>query len=228
MITSELDRLGRLVAPSPARPTSSCSIDLDATIGPVVVSHQARGRHISWSPSGYRVRANPDAVAEMINVLLDNAAKHARSDAEVTVVPNGDHVEVVVHDDGPGVDRSLLNRLFEWGARGARSGGQGIGLHVARELALQQGGTLRLLEDRSGGATFVLGLPGDPAGRGGTSSPVEDLSLHDEVPRRWGTADRAVPRSRRLPTWAPLGSLRGPARDAARATDAGQVGEGDP
>ena len=78
------------------------------------------------------MRAQPDAVAAVFNVLLDNAAKHGRSEAEVTVEPHGNYVEVAVHDDGPGVDPSLRTRLFEWGVRGAGSSGQGIGLHVAR------------------------------------------------------------------------------------------------
>jgi len=181
MIRSELARLERLVAPTPVAGTSAHSIDLDATIGPLVVSHQSRGRHISWSPSGHRVLANQDAVAEMINVLLDNAARHARSDAEVTVSPKGDHVQVVVHDDGPGVDRSLQDRLFDWGVRGPRSGGQGIGLNVARDLAQRQGGTLRLLDDRAGGATFVLDLPRAPAGPDPQPSPPEAVPLPGEV-----------------------------------------------
>ena len=177
MVTSELARLERLVAPPSPDATSSRSTDLDATIGPLVLSHQARGRRISWTPSGHRVLANRDAVAEVINVLLDNAAKHARSEAEVSVTANGGYVEIVVHDDGPGVDRSLLDRLFDWGVRGPRSTGQGIGLNIARELARQQGGSLELIDDRSGGATFVLGLPRDPGGPGTTGSRVEDTPL---------------------------------------------------
>ena len=81
------------------------------------------------------MKAQPDAVAAMFNVLLDNAAKHGRSAAEVTVEPHGSYLEVAVHDNGPGVDPSLRTRLFEWGARGAGSTGQGIGLHLAHDLA---------------------------------------------------------------------------------------------
>ena len=95
----------------------------------------------------------------MFNVLLDNAAKHGRSEAEVAVELDGNYVEVAVHDDGPGVDPSLRTGLFEWGVRGASSSGQGIGLHVARDLAQQQGGYLRTRHVAGGGATFVLGLP---------------------------------------------------------------------
>ena len=170
MVSAELGRLERLIAQADPRETSLTAssedgpadpfaIDLDATIGPIVLSHEARGERVRWSPSGHRVKAQPDAVAAMFNVLLDNAAKHGHSAAEVTVEPHGSYVEVAVHDNGPGVDPSLRTRLFEWGARGASSTGQGIGLHVAHDLAQQQRGYLRTRDVARGGATFVLGLP---------------------------------------------------------------------
>jgi signal transduction histidine kinase len=168
MIATELSRLARLMTPpdptgidgdglvdsSEFRP-----IDLDETMGTLVVSQEARGNRVSWSPSGLRVSAQPDAVAEVISVLLDNAAKHGRSAAELIVSQIGDTVEIAVHDDGPGVEESLRSRLFTWGARGPSSTGQGIGLHIAHELAERQGGYLELRDSRSGGATFVMGLP---------------------------------------------------------------------
>ena len=175
MVSAELARLERLVAQADPHGTSwtvgsengaaaPFGIDLDATIGPIVLSHEARGQRVHWSPSGHRVKAQPDAVAAMFNVLLDNAAKHGRSTAEVSVEPHGSYLEVAVHDNGPGVDPSLRTRLFEWGARGAASTGQGIGLHLARDLAHQQRGYLRTRDLARGGATFVLGLPLDLPG----------------------------------------------------------------
>jgi signal transduction histidine kinase len=158
MIFAELSRLERLMA----RPNDTSGprlVDLDATIGTLVVSQEARGHEVLWRPSGLKVSAQPDAVAEVINILLDNAAKHGRSTTEVSVTQAGDTVEVAVHDDGPGVEESLRRRLFDWGARGPRSSGQGIGLHIAHELIQRQGGYLEIRDGRAGGATFVMGLP---------------------------------------------------------------------
>ena len=54
----------------------------------------------------------------------------------------------------------MRERLFSWGSRGRASGGQGIGLHRARRLLLEQGGTLELGEaPEDGGTTFVIRLP---------------------------------------------------------------------
>lgn len=164
MIASEIGRLERLVAPPPSG-TEPRMISLDETIRTLVVSQQARGNQVVWSPSGVHVTAQPDMVAEVVNVLLDNAAKHGRSAAEVTVTQTADVVEIAVHDDGPGVDESLRHRLFEWGTRDPRSTGQGIGLHIAHELMERQGGYLELRDGTTGGATFVMGLPRNHAGR---------------------------------------------------------------
>jgi signal transduction histidine kinase len=60
------------------------------------------------------------------------------------------------------VEESLRRRVFDWGARGSRSSGQGIGLHIAHELMQRQGGYLEIRDGRRGGATFVLGLPAGP------------------------------------------------------------------
>ena len=65
MVTAELGRLERLVAqpdPDPPSPTTTggdgqleaCAFDLDATIGPIVISHEARGQRVRWSPSSLR------------------------------------------------------------------------------------------------------------------------------------------------------------------------------
>lgn len=160
MMRSELARLQRLVAEPPEqlhipRPRT---VDLDETIGRLALAHEVRGNSVSWSPSGEQVAAEPDAVAEVINILLDNAAKHGSSAAEVTVDHVGDAVEVSVSDSGPGVSPDLRERLFHWGSRGQTSQGQGIGLHIAHQLAREQGGYLVLRDGPDQGTTFVVGL----------------------------------------------------------------------
>lgn len=158
MIFAELGRLERLMA-RPSDESTPRLIDLDDTIGTLVVSQEARGHRVGWSPSGMKVSAQPDAVAEVVNILLDNAAKHGQATTEVTVTQLDDMIEVAVHDDGPGVEESMRTRLFDWGVRGPRSTGQGIGLHIAHELMQRQGGYLEIRDGGSGGATFVMGLP---------------------------------------------------------------------
>lgn len=189
MVDAELHRLERLLrdhdpfgrpaVPAPRRDGGTTrageAVDLDRMIEALAVVHEAKGTAVEWRPSGQWASAGSDDVAEVLNILLDNAARHGDATASVQVqtVPEG--VEILVSDNGPGIAPEVRDRLFEWGARGPASPGQGIGLHIAASLASKHGGYLRLHGSErhpSGrrvghtGATFVVGLPIAEARRG--------------------------------------------------------------
>jgi signal transduction histidine kinase len=162
MLVSEIDRLQRLLADR-GRGSGAArvrrEIDVDEVCGHLALSHSARGRVVTWSPSGARVAANADDLAQLLDILLENAARHGSPDhIDLTVDRSGAQVVIGVSDHGPGVAPELRGSLFEWGARGRDSTGTGIGLHTARCLAARLGGTL-LLEDSALGARFTLRLP---------------------------------------------------------------------
>ncbi|KQX71555.1 HAMP domain-containing sensor histidine kinase [Streptomyces sp. Root1310] len=96
--------------------------------------------------------------------LLDNAQRHARSAVTVTVRRAGGQVVVEVADDGDGVPEADRERIFERfvrldEARGRDDGGAGLGLAIARDVAVRHGGTLTVGETPTGGALFELRLP---------------------------------------------------------------------
>jgi signal transduction histidine kinase len=68
-------------------------------------------------------------------------------------------VRLHVEDEGPGVPERLIDRLFERGTTGDPSAGEGLGLHVARELIRRQGGDLVLVPQDERGARFLFTLP---------------------------------------------------------------------
>jgi signal transduction histidine kinase len=171
MLESESSRLARVLtttaAKGPAPDVEAPAvnghepelIDLDEVIGPLVTSQQALRRPVDWEPSGHVAIGDSDTVAEVVNILLDNSAKHAPgSRTRVEVDRRGDTIEIAVRDDGPGVPAEVRSRMFEWGGRGATSKGQGIGLHLASRLMTSGGNSLRL-ESSRGGTSFVVGLP---------------------------------------------------------------------
>ncbi|MEV4042276.1 signal transduction histidine kinase [Streptomyces sp. SAI-195] len=97
--------------------------------------------------------------------LLDNAQRHARSAVEVSVRRDGDAVVVAVADDGDGVPAADRERIFERfvrldAARSRDDGGAGLGLAIARDVAVRHGGTLTVHDAPAGGALFELRLPG--------------------------------------------------------------------
>jgi signal transduction histidine kinase len=162
MTVAELHRLERLVSgPSTRTPEPT---ELDATLRPIVLRHEAAGLPVQWQPSGHVAIVRPDDVAEIVNVLLSNAARHALGGpVQVEVQTVGDQVAIAVSDTGPGIDPEVRPALFTWGAHTSRSPGEGIGLAAARLLAEDLGGRLDLVpaspHPPGGGARFVLSLP---------------------------------------------------------------------
>jgi signal transduction histidine kinase len=108
-------------------------------------------------------RGDPDAVARVVRILLDNALRHAPEASPVQVVPayHGDNATVDVVDAGPGVapeDRERIFERFERGSASSGKGGFGLGLAIGRELARRMGGELRHEDSEEPGARFVLEL----------------------------------------------------------------------
>ncbi|MGC4978202.1 sensor histidine kinase [Streptomyces sp. DT199] len=96
--------------------------------------------------------------------LLDNAQRHARSAVTVHVRREGDRAVVGVADDGDGVPEDDRERIFERfvrldAARSRDDGGAGLGLAIARDVAVRHGGTLTAGRGPAGGALFELRLP---------------------------------------------------------------------
>ena len=112
---------------------------------------------------GPTVQADPDALARVLRNLLDNAVRHAAARVVLTVRRRGEHAELLVRDDGPGVPAAQRDLVFDRFARlddgrARDEGGTGLGLPIARELARAEGGDVVLLP-AGPGATFVVRLP---------------------------------------------------------------------
>ncbi len=107
------------------------------------------------------VRADPSRLRQALLNLTLNAAQVGGDGVAVRIEVGavGDRARVSVIDDGPGVPAELAPTLFEPFV-GARAGGSGLGLAVARRVAERHGGAL-VLESMPGarGARFSLYLP---------------------------------------------------------------------
>jgi signal transduction histidine kinase len=157
---SELSRLERLLDDQPAADEAEV-VDVASLVDEMVESARLRGTPVSWRRESAYASGRPSEIVEIVRNLLDNAARHARgAEVAVVVATTGDAVRVEVSDDGPGIPDRVRPRLFERGARRDGSPGHGLGLHIARRLAREMGGDLRLEASRTGrGTTFTLLLP---------------------------------------------------------------------
>jgi len=148
------------------------SVDLGSLIAPEVslLREAHPGMRIEVLTAGNVViRSDPRLVREVIQKLLDNAAKYSGASGEiiVRVAPTLSGAVVEVHDDGPGVGRDEQARLFEPGfrtseARESGLAGEGLGLYVANTLSRGLGGALSVVSDVGEGTSFFLQLPRMP------------------------------------------------------------------
>jgi signal transduction histidine kinase len=116
-------------------------------------------------PPELGARYDRDALARIVGNLLDNAEKYGRDSDDRTIGlcarEAGDHVEVVVTDQGPGVAPAARGKLFRAFSRGVSSDGPaglGLGLALSQSLARAMGGDLELRPSSGRGAMFVLRL----------------------------------------------------------------------
>ncbi|GAB3158648.1 HAMP domain-containing sensor histidine kinase [Amycolatopsis stemonae] len=100
-----------------------------------------------------RPRAAEAAVRQILGVLLDNAVIHGRGTVTITTRDHGDAFVIDVADEGR--DSADVPNMFTRGHSG--TGGSGIGLALARDLAEAEGGRLRL--GSAAPTTFTLLLP---------------------------------------------------------------------
>jgi signal transduction histidine kinase len=97
--------------------------------------------------------------------LLGNAAKYGGAGSTVTVTAEADdvHVHVGVLDEGPGIETSEADQLFDLFFRSptvsTSVAGAGIGLFVCRQLVQAMGGRIRAERRPNGGAAFTVSLP---------------------------------------------------------------------
>jgi signal transduction histidine kinase len=109
-------------------------------------------------------RGDPDAVARVVRILVDNALRYGPAGEPIvlgTALRDG-RAGVTVADRGPGIPTEERDHVFERFHRGraaASESGFGLGLAIGRELAERMGGSLRLAEDGPPGARFELLLP---------------------------------------------------------------------
>lgn len=131
----------------------------------------AAGRHSSAievrADGAALALADPDRVAQIMRILIDNALTHTPAGTSIAVsayTTNG-RAALVVADDGPGVDVRSRGRIFERFYTADRVRGSGLGLAIARELATRMEGELDL-SSRRGRTEFTLRLPA--GGKGGS------------------------------------------------------------
>jgi len=165
-----LDQVDRLVGVVDDLLAASRSMSSGNT-EPVEVAELTRKLGEEWAPSfaragrqlvidvpvGEEVLATPGQLSQIVATLIENSLRHGAGTTTVRLRQSGvggSMTAIEVADEGPGVADAIADRIFE---RGFSTGGTGLGLALARNLAAADGGRLELAQRRP--CVFALFLP---------------------------------------------------------------------
>jgi two-component system, OmpR family, sensor kinase len=130
-----------------------------AEFTPALAAHES---HLELRLAAGPVQAlcDPERVAQIMRILIDNALIHTSSGTDVVVAatPRNGRVRLSVTDFGSGIKRGALERIFEPFYTSDDAQGSGLGLAIAHELAERMEGELSA-ESTPGRTTFALELP---------------------------------------------------------------------
>jgi signal transduction histidine kinase len=162
-LVDDLLTLARLDSPGPHAPEGT--VDLDDVV--LTETFRARPRAEvtvdSSAVGNARVHGDAETLTRVVRNLLDNAVRHARRHVAVRLASEAGWAELVVADDGLGIDPAdraavfdRFTRLDE--ARDRDAGGTGLGLAIVHDVVHAYGGQVTV-EDNAPGARFVVRLP---------------------------------------------------------------------
>ncbi|HYN27464.1 MAG TPA: ATP-binding protein [Burkholderiales bacterium] len=141
-----------------------CPIDLNALISSLKQDAEEAGHAVTVAgETPGPVMGRAQALKRCLQNLLDNALAYGQR-ADITVREEGRTVNVAIADGGPGIPERDIERVFEpfyrvEGSRNRNSGGSGLGLSIARNIAQAHGGAVRLRNLPHGGLEATLVLP---------------------------------------------------------------------
>jgi signal transduction histidine kinase len=158
----DLSRLGSGALKLRPEPTDLTTLarEVTAEFVPALAGHASMVE--VEAPAPVEVECDPERVAQVLRILMDNALVHTAPGTRISVAAervNG-RASLSVTDTGQGIKRKTLPHIFEpfFTAADDGSRGAGLGLAIAHELAVHMDGELTAAS-RPGATTFTLTLP---------------------------------------------------------------------
>ncbi|ANL36431.1 HAMP domain-containing sensor histidine kinase [Rhizobium phaseoli] len=168
VLVGEVLTLARLTAGS-SRPLKPQTLDvielLNEILGDAAFEAQARGVSITTSIDGmFRAEVEGELIYRALENVVRNAVKYTDEHSRVTVSCEtmADRLRICVTDQGPGVGRDELERIFQPFSRGKDAmprGGYGLGLAITRQAIERHGGRVYASLPDTGGLAIILEIP---------------------------------------------------------------------
>ena len=159
MVTHTLDFMRDASTQEPVQ-----RVDVMALLESMQTDYQDTGSKVEIAGSvAQPYRGRPLGLRRCLGNLIDNAIRYGGR-ATVEVEDAADRLSIRVLDEGPGIPEDQLEQAFEpffrtEASRSRDTGGTGLGLGIARNVARAHGGDLVLRNRAEGGLEAILTLP---------------------------------------------------------------------
>lgn len=122
-------------------------------------SLQNKKINLNIQTTSLMVKTDADCLTKIINIMLDNAIKYSFEGGQITIQTQGENIKII--DEGRGVRVEEVPYLFErfYRSDDVRSiEGNGLGLALAKELAIKIDVSLQAIKNEEKGMTFIINL----------------------------------------------------------------------
>jgi len=139
-------------------------VDLSDLLTEIVLAARRQNPNITLNaPAHIIITLRRVAMKRCLTNLVGNALRYGKK-AEVTVTLRDHAVDVTIDDDGPGIEAAMREDMFRpftrmEESRNPTTGGVGLGLTIARDIARSHGGDITLDESPMGGLRARVWLP---------------------------------------------------------------------
>lgn len=106
-------------------------------------------------------KINKESFNQLITIFLDNAYKYSQSEIDLFLISKNKYIEIKIKDYGPGIPEEDIDKIFTRfyridKARSRQSGGSGLGLSIAKELASKNQIDIQVNSKLGIGSEFIL------------------------------------------------------------------------
>ncbi len=140
-------------------------VDITSMVQSIAEDAMEQGDAVSLTGAAMPIRVKPLAIKRCLNNLIQNALTYGGC-AQITLTDSEKELAIEIKDKGPGIDPQRLDDVFLpfhrlESSRNRATGGVGLGLTIARDIAVSHGGELILQNAKPSGLIATLRFPRD-------------------------------------------------------------------
>lgn len=138
--------------------------ELNALLADVVLDYTRTGNAVDYVAGALMTMSlKPVALRRMLHNIIDNALRYGNR-AHVSYYAEGTLVRIFIDDEGAGIPADMREEVFRPfsrldSSRNSKTGGVGLGLTIARDIAQAHGGSIELADSPHGGLRTIIVLP---------------------------------------------------------------------